>query len=257
MDSEDVVVVDIANVVPSVTPPADQTAVEGSSKSFNLGSFTDPGPDNPWTVDIDWGDTSPHTTFTMTNTGSLGSQSHTYPNGPASKTVTVKVHRQEQWPAGRPRSRSTCRTSTRPRSNPQFVFDPVLGTATASFNYADAGWKDTHTNSFFRWSIDPAGVFKTATITGAEAIQPDATGLASYTRTLTGRLLQPHCHRHRAGQRRRPVRSADDRLEPGRRASTPAGFRPPIQDNERQHRQVRQRRAREGRPDGTAARASR
>ena len=90
-DSADVVVVDIANVVPSVTPPADQTAVEGSSKSFNLGSFTDPGPDNPWTVDIDWGDMSPHTTFTMTNTGSLGSQSHTYPNGPVLKTVTAKV----------------------------------------------------------------------------------------------------------------------------------------------------------------------
>src|SRR5207247_434954 len=77
---------------PSVTAAANQSANEGSSSSFSLGSFSDPGAaDNPWAVDVDWGDGSSHTTFTTATQGSLGSQSHTYADGPATKTITVKV----------------------------------------------------------------------------------------------------------------------------------------------------------------------
>jgi hypothetical protein len=76
---------------PTVTPPADQTAVEGASQSFDPGSFTDvPGATGPWTVDVSWGDGTPDTTFQATATGSLGKQSHTY-GEEGSKTVTVKV----------------------------------------------------------------------------------------------------------------------------------------------------------------------
>ena len=90
-DSESVVVVQVANVEPSVSRPADQAANEGASTSFNLGSFSDPGPDSPWTVDVDWGDGSPHGTATKATTGSLGSMSHTYADGPAGKEVTIRV----------------------------------------------------------------------------------------------------------------------------------------------------------------------
>ena len=90
-DSESVVVVQVANVNPSVSAPADQAANEGASNSFTLGSFSDPGPDSPWAVDVDWGDGSPHGTASKATTGSLGSMSHTYADGPASKTVTVTV----------------------------------------------------------------------------------------------------------------------------------------------------------------------
>ena len=90
-DSESVVVVQVANVNPSVSAPADQAANEGASSSFTLGSFSDPGPDSPWAVDVDWGDGSPHGTASKATTGSLGSMSHTYADGPASKTVTVTV----------------------------------------------------------------------------------------------------------------------------------------------------------------------
>ena len=45
---------------------ADQTADEGASTSFSLGSFTDPGPDATWAVDVDWGDGTPTTTFDKT-----------------------------------------------------------------------------------------------------------------------------------------------------------------------------------------------
>src|SRR5205823_2650187 len=72
---------------------ADQTANEGASTSFSLGSFSDAGAnDNPWSVDVDWGDGSPHTTFNEGTQGSLGSQSHTYANNGATPyVVTAKV----------------------------------------------------------------------------------------------------------------------------------------------------------------------
>src|SRR5439155_400580 len=51
--------VDVSNLPPAVTPPSDQSSDEGSAKSFDLGSFTDPGAnDNPWKVHVDWGDTT-------------------------------------------------------------------------------------------------------------------------------------------------------------------------------------------------------
>jgi PKD repeat protein len=84
-------IVAVANVAPSVTAAADQTAAEGASKTFALGSFSDPGPDSPWAVDVNWGDGSTHTTFSASSTGSLGTRAHTYDDGPATRTVTVKV----------------------------------------------------------------------------------------------------------------------------------------------------------------------
>ena len=55
--------VSVSNVAPLVTAPADQTASEGSSETFDLGSFTDPGDDDPWEVTVDWGDGSTDTVF--------------------------------------------------------------------------------------------------------------------------------------------------------------------------------------------------
>jgi PKD domain len=82
--------VTVANVAPSTTPPADQSATEGASKEVDLGSFSDPGADSPWAVDVDWGDGSAHTTFNATSTGSLGTKPHTYAdNGQYTVTVTV------------------------------------------------------------------------------------------------------------------------------------------------------------------------
>src|SRR4029079_8573774 len=80
-----------ANVSPTITPANDQSSNEGSSHSFTLGSFTDPGPDSPWSVSVDWGDGSAATTFQVTSTGTLGSKPHTYADGPNDYTVAVTV----------------------------------------------------------------------------------------------------------------------------------------------------------------------
>jgi hypothetical protein len=90
-DSESVQVVEVANVAPTLTAPANQSADEGTAKSIDLGSLTDPGPDAPWAVDVDWGDGSAHTTFSASSTGALGTKDHTYADGPATRTVSVKV----------------------------------------------------------------------------------------------------------------------------------------------------------------------
>ena len=82
----------VNNVAPTVVAPADQSSNEGTSKSFDLGSFSDPGVnDNPWAVDVNWGDASADTTFNMATQGTIDAQSHTYADGPNDYTVTVTV----------------------------------------------------------------------------------------------------------------------------------------------------------------------
>jgi hypothetical protein len=90
--SQSVQVVQVANVAPDVTVAADQGSNEGSSHSFDLGSFTDPGDDSPWNVSVDWGDGSPTTDFTTSTTGTIPAQSHTYADGPNNYMVTVNVN---------------------------------------------------------------------------------------------------------------------------------------------------------------------
>src|SRR5205085_1411548 len=85
--------VTVANVPPTVTPPANQSSNEGASASFTLGSFSDPGAnDGPWSDDVDWGDTTAPTPFAHNTRGPLSSPRHTYTAAlPSSYTVTVKV----------------------------------------------------------------------------------------------------------------------------------------------------------------------
>lgn len=91
--------VTVSNVTPTLTVPGNQTAVPGSSTSFALGSFSDPGADHDWSVDVDWGDGSAHKTFFVTAGNqasgaalnlSLGTSAHTYATA-GTDTVTVKV----------------------------------------------------------------------------------------------------------------------------------------------------------------------
>ena len=80
----------VNNVAPTVTPASSQTAIVAVSKFFNLGSFSDPGlSDNPWSVDVNWGD-STTTTFSTSSQGTLTPKSHTYSTS-GTFTVTVKV----------------------------------------------------------------------------------------------------------------------------------------------------------------------
>src|SRR5205085_9556524 len=84
--------VDVHNVAPTLTPRAQpQNANEGASTPFSLGTFSDPGVnDAPWSVDVDWGDSSAHTIFTTMSQGTIGAKSHSYADN-GSHTVTDTV----------------------------------------------------------------------------------------------------------------------------------------------------------------------
>ncbi|APW63344.1 PKD domain-containing protein [Paludisphaera borealis] len=82
--------VDVANIAPTVTSPGDQKAVEGTTASFALGSFTDPGQDTPWTFVVNWGDVAESQVYQTSRQGSLGNLTHTYAV-PGRYAVSIQV----------------------------------------------------------------------------------------------------------------------------------------------------------------------
>ena len=82
--------VTVANVPPAVAAAPGQSAVMTVAQSFALGSFADPGADNPWAVIVDWGDGSPATVFGLAAAGAIPAKSHTYASA-GLFTVTVTV----------------------------------------------------------------------------------------------------------------------------------------------------------------------
>jgi hypothetical protein len=73
----------------SLSAPAAQSANQGVSQPFSLGSLTDTVTDSQsWAVDVNWGDGMAHTDFSATSTGALAAQSHTFAL-PGTYTVTV------------------------------------------------------------------------------------------------------------------------------------------------------------------------
>jgi hypothetical protein len=73
-----------------VTAPSNQSGVEGSLLTINLGSFTDGAPATNYFLSINWGDGSPNF-FTSTFPGLLGTGQHTYAEE-GSYTVTLTAN---------------------------------------------------------------------------------------------------------------------------------------------------------------------
>ena len=81
----------VTNAPPAVGKPSDQASPEGSASPFDLGTFADPGIyDGPWSVDVNWGDGSPHTTFSASSQGAIEAQAHAYDDN-GSYTAKVQV----------------------------------------------------------------------------------------------------------------------------------------------------------------------
>ena len=84
------VIVTAPNQPPVVSAGPDQSVLTGALFNLSGASFTDPDHNGPWTVTIDWGDSSSPTTFTASE-GSI-SKSHSYATVlPATYTLTVTV----------------------------------------------------------------------------------------------------------------------------------------------------------------------
>jgi hypothetical protein len=84
-------VMNVAPTVNSVTVSngSGTSCIAGNEASLNF-SFSDPGStDSPWQYDINWGDSSTHTTGTVNSQGSIGPFTHTYAAGTYTPSVTV------------------------------------------------------------------------------------------------------------------------------------------------------------------------
>ena len=91
-DLELVQVVAVANVAPSVTAPANQTAAEGALEELQASVRLPIRAPTARGRSTSTGATArPTRRLTPPSTGSLGSRSHTYADGPARCTVSVKV----------------------------------------------------------------------------------------------------------------------------------------------------------------------
>jgi hypothetical protein len=85
--------VTVTNANPVVAQPSFQNTSVGCRTAATLSgmSFTDAGVnDDPWTVDISWGDGSATESYSTNDQGSLSNRSHTYA-APAAYTATVTV----------------------------------------------------------------------------------------------------------------------------------------------------------------------
>jgi VCBS repeat-containing protein len=80
----DTLAVNVQNAKPIYSAPLlgdldNQAAKEGTSQAFDLGSFTDAGTqDQPWAVEVDWGDGTAAQAFDASAQGAIDLTSHTY-----------------------------------------------------------------------------------------------------------------------------------------------------------------------------------
>ncbi len=123
-DATAAVIVD--NVKPVVTAAPAQDAQAGAATTFALGSFTDPGPDAPWQVTVDWGDGSANATLTSNANGAIPSQSHVYALA-AVRTVAIRVQDKDGG-VGTAAFAITVQDATTPPvgSGGQFLYLPIV-----------------------------------------------------------------------------------------------------------------------------------
>ncbi len=169
-------VVTVSNVAPQVTAPADQLANEGSSANFLPGSFADPGADGPWSISVDWGDSSTPTTFTQASPGTIAAQTHTYADDD-DYTVTVTVSEAGLSPPSGSTTFEVAVSNVAPTIETLTADSPILegGSSTVTVGASDPAGAN-----------DPLSYEYDCANDGSYEIGPESTGSASCTYTDNG-----------------------------------------------------------------------
>ena len=76
--AEATAIVVVANAPPVYTAPGTQLALAGTQKAFNLGSFVDPGVNDKWQININWGDDPLGGDYPTDQQGDIRQIEHTY-----------------------------------------------------------------------------------------------------------------------------------------------------------------------------------
>ena len=218
----------VANVAPTATLGNNGPVDEGSPVSVSFSDQSDPSAGDT-TAGFHYAyacDNSSLSSATYAGSGTAASKSCTFGDN-GSNTVRARIIDRD----GGYREYLTVVTvqNVNPTaSNASFTFDPVLGTATAGFDFSDVGWLDTHGSSYFSWS----GFANQTPVVTEENIAPNSTGHASDTRTLN-----PGCYNLTVTGTARDDDGATSAALPIYSNSATSvygrGFRPPIVDNER------------------------
>ena len=166
----------IANVVPVVTLPVNQTATGGSAYSLSA-TFSDAGVnDSPWGYAIDWGDGTAPTTGSATSQSAGITASHTYAGG-GTDTVRVTVTDKDGG-AGTAKTPVTVATINHPPT--AVAGGPYTGTEGAAVVLNGSGSSDPDGDAItYAWSFGDG-----ATGTGATPSHTYADN-GTYTVSLT------------------------------------------------------------------------
>ena len=183
----------ITNVKPKPSAAPDQTASEGVSASFALGTFSDPGPDSPWQVLVDWGDSTPAESFSATSSGALPSRAHQYAdNGPigVAYVVTVTVTDKD---GGADSASFKVAVANTPPALAAIAVSPTepaqVGTSVnATVTFTGSGAKDTHA-AVWAWGDGTTSTGVVAEANGAGSVRRahsySAAGVYSVAVTVT------------------------------------------------------------------------
>ncbi len=137
----------VNNLAPVVTAAGDQTADEGALTTFSLGSFTDPGDDDPWQVTVASGDSTTDDTFTVSSTGDLGTLAHTYADD-GLYTVTVTLQEDNGTGASGADAFQVIVANVAPyfeAGSNETIWPDVLGHFEREIDFTDPGTLDEHT----------------------------------------------------------------------------------------------------------------
>jgi len=165
----------------SIVKPANQTAIALQSKSITLGSFSETNATGPYKVDVNWGDGSADSIFTVTNPGTIPATSHTFPKA-GTDTVTEFI------------------TDAKSNKSAKVSFTVTVSAATATiggevFNDVNANGKiDTGELGLGLWTVY-LDLDKSGTLTASDKkVTTDINGKWSFTGlgagTYTVRIVQ-------------------------------------------------------------------
>jgi hypothetical protein len=152
------------------------------SARHQFGSFTDSDNNGPWSVDVDWGDGSAHTTFSAGAVGALGTSAHTYADGNPNTVFTVTVMVTDQ--AGD--SDSTTFQVTVANVPPGLTLSGATVINEGDAYTLNLSSSDPGTDTITGWTINWGdGDIQTVTGTPASVTHAYADGPSNYTTTAT------------------------------------------------------------------------
>ena len=146
--ASDVVVISVSDVAPAVALSGAATVPEGSPYLLTIGAVADPGADTVAQYRVHWGDGTPIETLTAAAVAAAGGNvTHTYQDGPATRSISVDLVDEDGTHAGAGDLNVAVQNVTPVITSlsPSATTLAEGGTLTLGGSFEDAGLLDAHT----------------------------------------------------------------------------------------------------------------